>query len=109
MTVNDPSISTNSRIFVTLRDNAGSYWVSNVSDGMFTINIEKTLENNIPFDYFVDNANAVEAKGDYPNNYIVKGETKILNPSIKDNSKRMQLQEYSDLMPPGSPPDPKSA
>ncbi|MGB3079003.1 MAG: hypothetical protein WBB31_08020 [Saprospiraceae bacterium] len=109
VTVNDPSISTNSRIFVTLRDNAGSYWVSNVSDGMFTINIEKTLENNIPFDYFVDNANAVEAKGDYPNNYIVKGETKILNPSIKDNSKRMQLQEYSDLMPPGSPPDPKSA
>ncbi len=76
---------------------------------MFTINIERKLEKNVPFDYFVDNANLAEVNIEILNNYKAKEENKVKIDSKHQSSKRIQLQEYSDMMPPSSPPDPNSA
>lgn len=53
----DQSIQKNSRVFVSFRAFAGSeYKISEINDGYFTIELKSNTIEQIPFDYFVDNA-----------------------------------------------------
>ncbi|MFA5783201.1 MAG: collagen-like protein, partial [Bacteroidales bacterium] len=107
--VNDASVKADSRIFITLHDNAGGYWISNVSDGSFIVNIEKSSARNIPFDYFIDNAAIANSEEiSVNNNEKKKIEEKTIAKTEEEPSgvKTTQLPEYTGEMPPGAPPNP---
>ena len=109
--VNDASVKSDSRVFITLRDNAGGYWISNVSDGSFTVNVEKSSARNISFDYFVDNATAFNVKEIYVNDNEKKkteGKTTDKIEEKPSSVKTTPLPEYTGEMPPNTPPNPEN-
>lgn len=108
--VNDASVKEDSRIFITLRDNAGGHWISNVSEGSFTVNISKSSKKNIPFDYFIDNT--ISPTSDSRGISVRDDEKKTIKETTAGKStnetttiKKTTLPEYTGEMPPGDPPN----
>jgi hypothetical protein len=59
VTINDPSILPNSRVFVSFRGKVGcEHWVETIERGRFTVALDVAAQSDTPFDYFVDNAEA---------------------------------------------------
>ncbi|MBI4946089.1 MAG: hypothetical protein HY840_06785 [Bacteroidetes bacterium] len=109
--VNDASVKADSRVFITLHDNAGGHWISNVTDGAFTVNIEKLSNRNIPFDYFVDNATTSNVKEIYVNDDEKKkmeGNTIDKIEEKTSSVKTTPLPEYTEEIPPPTPPNPEN-
>ena len=110
--VNDPSVKSNSRIFVTFKDKVGSeFWISNIDKHSFVINLDKPVTKDIPFDYFVDNATATTKDKDKEDS-LVKNKNEKQNDSTSnganDNveSKAVSVATEEDLKVPPIPPDP---
>lgn len=109
--VNDLSVKSNSRIFISFRDNAGVHWISNISDGFFTINIEKKSDRIIPFDYFVDNAAIQNSPKNLTSPGIKNNSKDIFDKSIIEETHRAKsvpLPENTAEIPPNIPSDPRN-
>ncbi len=57
VTVEDPRIKPDSRLFLTMRGDAGAhFWVSEVKAGSFTLKLAQPVDAQVPFDYLIENA-----------------------------------------------------
>lgn len=107
--VNDPNVKADSRVFITMHENVGGYWVSDITDGRFTLNIEKTTDRDAPFDYFVDNArNPKVDSDDLDGNTHTVGKEPVFAANEKPVD-RKTCMAYTEEEPPGMPPEPKAA
>jgi hypothetical protein len=105
--IHDSQVTKDSKIFVTFRGNVGSHWISDVQNGMFTLNFDKSPTKKIPFDYFVTNV-----KNDFfsfqnnlnnlPANKIKK--TDPNNTIIESNLKPLNVENQEEF-PPSVPPN----
>jgi len=54
VTVDDPAMTRDSRVFVSMLGNPGTnHWVADKQNGRFTINFERPLNNSVKFDYML--------------------------------------------------------
>ncbi|MBX3102951.1 MAG: hypothetical protein KF690_10620 [Bacteroidetes bacterium] len=116
--VNDPTVQPKSRVFVSFRGNAGcSHWISEVNNGRFIVSLGQEATNNVPFDYFVDNAQvrntpAVPSPSDLiANNLDVpagspQGRTNTPPPARDAHEVLVPLREANTYTLPPLPPDP---
>lgn len=96
--VRDASVSTTSRVFISMLADAGAnYWLSKKENGMFEISLTGAVNDDIKFDYFVDNALTQDTPHD---NSIIKSETYT---EIKSVPARLATEE--DLKVPPTPSD----
>jgi len=106
--VYDVKVTKDSRIFITFRENAGNHWVSNVKNGMFTLNLDKLPSKIIPFDYFITNAkNDIHTFLNKEENLIGFKEKKVDSQNTFIDANLKPLKEDSEGLPPSLPPDPK--
>jgi hypothetical protein len=113
--VRDESVSSSSRVFITMLSNAGShYWLGKKLNGLFEINLEQPTKEEVYFDYFIDNANVNSgSKNEKKQNDLNLDEKINLteNPITDSKLNRVPIQaSYDDYktMPP-TPPDPSKS
>ncbi|MBL4625937.1 MAG: hypothetical protein JKY42_12475, partial [Flavobacteriales bacterium] len=110
----DESVSEFSRVFITMRDNPGSYfWVNNVKDGFFEISLGKEADGDVKFDYLVNRASTPTEIGETVSN-IVDGEKELDDEACIDcergesfigtEPKGIDISQIAFSMNPPSPP-----
>jgi hypothetical protein len=86
LTINNLAIQKESKIFFTFKGNIGSrYWLENINDGSFEIQLEKPASSDVNFDYLIDNAKILvpfKEKNNYlsKNNFELKNKQKYSSP-----------------------------
>ncbi len=103
----DSRITKYSRIFVTMRGNAGSNkWIGNIKNGSFELFFRKKVKNDITFDYLINNANTEKEIINTVKKIIKKDikTKKHTNDSLKENNKKDN--PFIDVTVSQNPPSP---
>ncbi|MEA1873547.1 MAG: hypothetical protein U9N51_03830, partial [Bacteroidota bacterium] len=80
----DEKVHEGSRVFVTMRDDPGSYfWVKTVKNGYFEISVKNAPQKSVPFDYLINNASTVKEIEKTINEELI---TKKADKKIKDGN-----------------------
>lgn len=65
ITVYDDAVAADSKVFLTLLGDPGHrFWISEKSEGSFTIELSGESLNEVPFDFLIENANVTAAQND---------------------------------------------
>lgn len=113
--VYDNTVSKDSRVFVSMLTDPGARsWISKKDNGMFMISLNSPAENDVSFDYFVDNAVIKPETANTSKYSESKDEIKKKAKSTFDDQESDQPQvepvRLDDMnSPPPEPPDPDKA
>lgn len=103
--VNDPSMTRDSRVFVSMLGNAGSqFWISEKQNGRFNIELAEAVSEDVRFDFFIDNANTETLTDTRPSSNITTNADAGLKEKdertddvlIDVDGKRLTLEQMND-------------
>lgn len=102
----DPAVQDGSRILVTMMGDPGHrYWVNNVGDGSFDLELSGDAAGTVPFVYLVDNAN-IEAATDAEEELTASANTPVPG-SKEDWNAYTYNKETNEATYNGQPIDPR--